>query len=183
MDLSTMFFEQTKELKSTYLTTVKNWAYKNYSLNKEKEKWQIEQWLELIGVKPVYREVDAVKEGKYIKLTIPHYPTGFHNTHHAKLLDKLKKDVARFKNMTLDDYLDLEVKTAEKHYNNSILKLTERIKNEQLDLQNIKLSSSNIKENFETFITDGNKKIKAYTIIASGEVQKPHYRYLIKKIK
>jgi len=34
--------------------------------------------------------------------------------------------------------------------------------------------------NIETTLTDGEKMVRAYTIIAEGQVQRPHYRYLIK---
>lgn len=34
--------------------------------------------------------------------------------------------------------------------------------------------------NIETTITDGVKKVRAFTIVAEGEIQRPHYRYLIK---
>jgi hypothetical protein len=34
--------------------------------------------------------------------------------------------------------------------------------------------------NFETTLSDGEKIVRAFTIVASGEIQKPHYRYLIK---
>ena len=34
--------------------------------------------------------------------------------------------------------------------------------------------------NIESIITDGTKTVRAWTIVAEGEIQRPHYRYLIK---
>ena len=34
--------------------------------------------------------------------------------------------------------------------------------------------------NIDTIISDGEKQVKAQTICAWGEIQRPHYRYLVK---
>ena len=59
-------------------------------------------------------------------------------------------------------------------------KLAFRIEQKGLNTDNLKLSSSHVGVNFETAITDGTKTVRAFTIIASGPVQRPHYRYLVK---
>jgi hypothetical protein len=67
-----------------------------------------------------------------------------------------------------------------KHYLNSIEKLAHRIKSYGLDECKLKLETTYIDQNISTLLTDGNKTIKAFTILAWGQIQKPHYRYLIK---
>jgi hypothetical protein len=66
------------------------------------------------------------------------------------------------------------------HYENSIVKLAYRIEKKGLNLDKITVKTSHIGVNINTWITDGEQTVHAYTIIASGEIQRPHYRYLIK---
>lgn len=73
---------------------------------------------------------------------------------------------------------------AERHYEYSISKLAARIVSKGIDLNTMEVSTiSRIDTtgNIETLITDANGlKVKAFTILAWGEVNAPHYRYLIK---
>lgn len=78
------------------------------------------------------------------------------------------------------DHVEKMVEHASKHYDSSIEKLAKRIEKKQLDLDNLKVETSHIGVNIETILTDGNKTVRAFTIIAGGEIQRPHYRYLIK---
>jgi hypothetical protein len=71
-------------------------------------------------------------------------------------------------------------KIAIEHYEFSIEKLAERIIKKGLNQDNLKIVTSHIGVNIETTINDGNKTVRAFTIIAEGEIQKPHYRYLVK---
>ena len=80
----------------------------------------------------------------------------------------------------LKKYVENEVKKAEEHYENSILKLSSKIQSKGLNLEKLEVKSGRVDVNFETTLTDGEKIVKAFTIIAEGEIQKPHYRYLIK---
>jgi hypothetical protein len=71
-------------------------------------------------------------------------------------------------------------KEAEEHYENSIEKLAYRIKKKNLNQNKLKVLTSHVGVNIETAISDGNKTVRAFTIIAHGPIQRPHYRYLIK---
>jgi hypothetical protein len=70
--------------------------------------------------------------------------------------------------------------SADDHYENSILKLAHRITKKELIQEQLEVKTSHIGVNIETTLTDGIKTVRAFTIIASGSVQRPHYRYLIK---
>jgi hypothetical protein len=72
------------------------------------------------------------------------------------------------------------IDNANKHYEFSIDKLIERLKKKDLDINNITCTVNHIGVNLDITISDGKKTIYAYTIIAGGNIQKPHYRYLIK---
>ena len=72
------------------------------------------------------------------------------------------------------------VKGAEEHYKSSIEKLALRIEKKGLKVNNLQVMTSHVDVNINTILTDGLKQVKAFTIIASGDIQRPHYRYLIK---
>lgn len=80
----------------------------------------------------------------------------------------------------LEVYLAKAEKAAIAHYHNSIQKLALRIVAKGLNLDNLEVKTYHIGVNIETTLTDGEKTVRAFTIIAGGPVQKPHYRYLIK---
>ena len=85
-----------------------------------------------------------------------------------------------FFNGDVNDHVERMVKAAEKHYTNSIAKLALRIEKKGLNQDKIEMTTGYVDVNITTTITDGEKVVKAWTIIAGGEIQKPHYRYLVK---
>lgn len=85
-----------------------------------------------------------------------------------------------FLDKTPKNHIEKMVKNAKEHYEISIEKLAARIQKKGLNLDKLKTSTSHIGVNIETTLTDGNKTVRAFTIIAEGEIQRPHYRYLIK---
>ena len=80
----------------------------------------------------------------------------------------------------VDTWVEIQVKAAQKHYTNSIAKLVLRIEKKGLNQDKIEMTTGYVDVNITTTITDGEKVVKAWTIIAGGEIQKPHYRYLVK---
>lgn len=72
----------------------------------------------------------------------------------------------------------------EKHavdsYESACFKLAARIEKKGLNTDAITIKRAEIGVNIETTFTDGVQTVRAFTIIASGDVQKPHYRYLVK---
>jgi hypothetical protein len=77
-------------------------------------------------------------------------------------------------------HIDNMLKLASEHYTDSLLKLADRIEKKGLNVETLKVKTSHIDVNIEIILTDGIKTIKAFTIIAGGSIQRPHYRYLIK---
>jgi hypothetical protein len=82
--------------------------------------------------------------------------------------------------ISAEQYIGKEVKYAEMHYTNSIVKLADRISKKGLNMEVIEIKDASVGVNINTTITDGVKTVRAYTIVAEGEIQRPHYRYLIK---
>lgn len=80
-------------------------------------------------------------------------------------------------------YVEKSEKLAELHYEDSIIKLTQRIIKKGLDFSKATIVTDLThfdKGNIETIIKDGVRVVRAFTILAWGEVNAPHYRYLIK---
>ena len=83
-------------------------------------------------------------------------------------------------NGDMNKFISIQTQKAEKHYKKSIEKLAVRVLKKGLNTNSLKMSTSYLDPNISTIITDGEKTVRAYTIIASGRIQKPHYRYLVK---
>ena len=80
----------------------------------------------------------------------------------------------------IEKFVEKQVKEAGEHYESSILKLSAKIEKKALNIEKLEVKSGRVGVNFETTLTDGDKIVRAFTIVASGDIQKPHYRYLIK---
>ena len=78
------------------------------------------------------------------------------------------------------EFIDRMVKKADDHYSDSIEKLAFRIIKCGLIIENIKIKNASVGVNIECAITDDIKTVRAYTIVASGVIQRPHYRFLLK---
>jgi hypothetical protein len=78
------------------------------------------------------------------------------------------------------EYITKRLKMAEIHYQNSIEKLANRILQKGLIENLILFKTAKIGANIECQITDGTKTVKCWTITAWGEIQRPHYRFLVK---
>jgi len=97
----------------------------------------------------------------------------------SKTYYRLEYDITN-PNGKLENYVGKRIKEANTHYEQSIEKLAYRISQKGLNVSNLKVKTSHIGVNIETTLTDGEKTVKAFTIIAGGPIQRPHYRYLIK---
>lgn len=77
-------------------------------------------------------------------------------------------------------FIEREVRAAESHYQASIEKLALRIEKKGLNKSALRVKSARLEMNFETTISDGEQSVRAFTILAYGPIQRPHYRYLVK---
>ena len=142
---------ETESLRIQYLEMTQNWAKNNFA------KMQESKFLYTLN-------------GKY-------FTNCFGKT---KAEDAMINRTASILNKGIEIYLSELKKDAENHYETSILKLATRIEKKGLNVENLKILTSHIGVNIETTLTDGIKNVKAFTIIAEGIIQRPHYRYLIK---
>ena len=144
---------QTQTLKSQYINKIKDWAEK---------------------------EFDDISKADYVRFD------EVRNKYFKQKFGKTKNEDNKINtnlnilNLGKDIFVNKQIKSAELHYESSILKLASRIMKKQLDTENLNVVTSHIGININTTITDGVKTVNAYTIVAEGEIQKPHYRYLVK---
>ena len=149
--------EQTKDLKIKYVEKSNLWAKKEYEV------------FEVLTEKEVIQSF-----GYYCNI--------------AKAMRHTKASYARWNRIQNIKYNGLEVylkrkhKEAEEHYEDSIIKLAKRIVKKGLNISEITLKTESCmdKGNISTIITDGKITVTAFTILAWGEINAPHYRYLIK---
>ena len=123
----------------------------------------------------------AIKDFEYLRNWAIDYQKGKfrHNAQAEKKYYNLPYHITN-PNGKVEQHVEKMLKNAIEHYNLSIQKLSARIEKKGLNQKNLKIITSHIGVNIETTLTDDIKKVRAYTIIAEGQVQRPHYRYLIK---
>ena len=179
--LRKQLLEQTTELKIKFVEQTRIYAtneYKKLESYSNMEEWQIGNLefgfaVEMTeggnwnGNKPVmgFSKID----GKY-----------FHNTSGNGQLDKFLSEIYRAVRKGKELFISNAVDCAVAHYENSITKLAARVAKKGLNEDKLTMNTSSIDLNIETTIDDGNKTVVAHTIIASGVVQRPHYRYLVR---
>jgi len=168
--------EQTKSLRVQYIAKVKNWAKEEFERVTPMRKWSEEQWCKWLGIK-------AEKRASRFDHTQPvawRFPKNFFNMYEHKLYGSANGKAASMLATGLEKYVAQAEKGAEDHYENSIIKLAIRIMKKGMSFDNLKMTTTHLGVNIETIISDGEKVVKAWTIIAEGPIQRPHYRYLVK---
>lgn len=106
-------------------------------------------------------------------------PTGFRGgVTLSREGNSLREKVSKMKSEGKQKYVKGYMNLAEMHYDQSLEKLGYKITEAGFDTTKVKLSSSSVGVNFSTEVTDGTKYMRAYTIIAEGPINAPHYRYL-----
>lgn len=171
--LLNILYKETESLRLQFISKTEEYAKKYYDICIVRSKWFEVEWCVYFGINP--RRVNVATPGEFLS-----YPDGFYGTKNYKTQKRLQSDIHRILNLGLDRYITKEIQNAENHYKSSIDKLADRILKKDLDISKLQVLTSHIGININTMLTDGNKTVNAYTIIAEGEIQQPHYRYLVK---
>ena len=153
--------EELKEFKKVFIEKRIEWAEMDYKRLSKYFDWKHGDWLYRFGV---------TKENKH--------RGGFY-----KVLDSgaqiLRVESKRASTMTIEEFLKEAEKEANQYFEQSIYKLADRICRTDLDIDKLTLETTSLGVNFNTHISDGKTTLHARTIIAHGEIIKPHYRYII----
>lgn len=166
-DLVNQLKEATKELKEVYLEKCKDSAKRAYEYNEKVASLNIlEVALENYGVDlRVLKSISRI-EDKAIREKV--------FAENGRILR-----ARDFTSISFEKYLENEIKAANEHYESSVYKLAGRVQAKGLEKE-LTITGGRLGLNFEVTITDGVKTVRAWTIIAEGEIQRPHYRYLVK---
>ena len=175
--VETLLLKELEPLRVLYIEKTTEYAHNYFALLKERSQWREVDWCKYFGVEP--RMANAGTNMEFLS-----FPSGFYNTRNGRYLDAEKSEIARAMRQGEPDYVSAKVKEAQLHYEQSVTKLAERLVKFGIN-PNAKLSAKTtfIGANINCFITDGTVTAHAYTIVASGPIQRPHYRYLIQKVK
>ena len=165
--------KETISLKNQYIEMTKEWAETRFNIIVKRTNWNEEKWAKFLDV-----ETRIANEGTSISFVTFHKE--FYNTKKSREYDSMRNESFMLKRIGVNEYIKKEIKRAENHYESSIIKLANRIEKKELNENKLKVKTSHIGVNIDTILSDGEKQIRAFTIIASGEIQRPHYRYLIK---
>lgn len=165
--------KETRSLKKQYVLLTKVWALKNHKRAVDMVSWTEARWCEYLGI-------EAETKTSHYRPAYKGFPKGFFNTRASKEYFNTHDATDRITRLAEEEYMLKEEKKAEEHYEYSIQKLALRVDKKGLDLSKLTVATSHIGVNIDTVLTDGEKTVKAFTIVASGPIQRPHYRYLIK---
>lgn len=171
--LLTILYAETKEFFEDFKLRVTIAAEKEYEKAAEMAEWNSEKWCSFLGIAPIEK---TTPQGQ----TYRTFPAGFFNTAQSKKYFKYaEKARAIYKKGRIAHILKAQ-KSAEDHYNNATLKLEDRLLKIGVNQDTLTVKSGKVGVNLELVLSDGKNIVRAYTIIASGPIQKPHYRYLVK---
>lgn len=165
--LVTLLKRETETLRVQYIEMVKSWAKADYARIEKIAKSAFPKWddyVKKIERREGQRFADQDYEGQ---------------KSYRKACDR-RDACIKIVATGFEAYEAREVRDAEDHYQSAIIKLALRIEKKELVKSKITLSTSHIGVNIETVITDGTLTVRAWTIIASGPIQRPHFRYLVK---
>lgn len=152
--------DELKGFKKLYLAKVHGWAVKNYE-NKI-------QYFEVdFRTDPLYSEMKTMRYGKHEYRDVK---SGYVD---------LMLEVARMKHTTKETYADGEVRDASIAFDGKTAKLSSRLDKYKFKPSKLVIISE-IRNgiNIHLTVSDGTQTRRFYTIIASGPIQRPHYRYL-----
>lgn len=163
----------TESFKQEYVDKIKTWATDYYEVLIKRAEWTEIDWCKYFNVEP-----EPQNEGTHMEFMS--FPKGFYRTKQYREYKREQGKAQRAFSITPHKFVENAVKKAEKHFELSLIRLSDRIKAKDLNQSNIVVEHAHVGVNLEMVLTDGDKIVKAWTIIASGEIQQPHYRYLVR---
>lgn len=167
--------KKTTELFDIFVYKRKLYAEKYYKYCEELSKLNDAEMREKFGeVKVIYNfYFTAFVDGKSIR-----------TNERMELSEYGKKEINNARNTVrknLEEYIASEEKAAKEHYEKSLIKLADRLNKKGVTVaKELEIVSGFLGQNFEITIKHDEGVVRAWTIIAEGPVQRPHYRFLVK---
>ena len=151
--------EQLKDFKADYLKRVLEYSAQEHQSIKKKYSEML-RWT--FNEKTMSENEILVSVGEYYK--------------GKKWIDKNWKEI----HMDEKTFGHVSIYRAEIHFKKSVEKLAFRMIEKGLNPAITNVVVDYVGANLNCVVSDGEKQVKAQTILAGGPVQKPHFRYLIK---
>lgn len=177
--LTDQLFEHTKELKAEYILQTGIFAEKQFATFAPSLKRPIEDWYTEYGVKWERRQLNS---GRVPNEKVEILPArGEYNRTNIYSMQRKMQQLEKAIAGGVNKFVQEKKQDAEKHYEDSIKKLSYRIAQKGITENTIfEISSAQVGMNFECVIKHDGRVTRAFTILAWGPVNAPHYRYLIK---
>lgn len=179
--LRVQYIKMTEEWAKNYFNHAKKQVERYYKLNTSRiegdRKRKTDSWNEYKKKYPNYNDYS-----KGFTIDIPKYiaPGFSQQSEEEKNLEKFYQQNRGMVSGGQKKFVDREIRLAQNHFEDSLRKLVDRIEKKGLNKESLRIKTSHVGVHIETTLTDGEKTVKAWTIIAEGPVQRPHYRYLVK---
>lgn len=168
---------QTESLRTQFINRVVEFETKAYEYAETRRGWDIYDYCKFLEITPTLEKEKAPKYVSHITVL----PSGIMGTEKGKRLATLMSATINTERITKEKLIEKVTEQTQAYYEASINKLAFRLEQKyNFNLDNLKVTTSHIGVNIETTLTDGVQIVRAFTIIAEGEIQRPHYRYLIK---
>lgn len=168
----------TQDLKSEYIAMTKVWAASEFERAVVKSKWSVKEWCLFFNIQPQIRNAKLSVNQQFLG-----FPDGFFNTRNSRTYDTALTNARRIEKKGVEVFVQSEIGKAEHHYNFSLLKLTDRLIKKGIDKtrgEEVIIKKAKVGINLEMIVSIDKIQVRAWTIVASGIVQRPHYRYLVK---
>lgn len=167
--------EKTQDLHDKFIDMTKKAARRIFDNCEKANKRTLTEWYDVFGVK--WENKDLNGTGRITSEPL-------RDEYNGKKLYKMRDAIQKTRIMVLDGYAKYEakeIKYAENHYSDSIIKLARRLNDKGItDGSEFVITTGWVGVNLEITIKHGEQTTKAWTIIAEGEIQRAHYRYLVK---
>jgi hypothetical protein len=163
----------TEDIRKAHMARAAQWAEYVHQEMTIRNTWKEVEWCEYLGLVPELKKKGV--RGEYLG-----FPTGFFNTKKSRQYHTDKTSASSISRNTAEDYVSDQLKKEEKNLEAQLDKLVGRLKEKGLKVSTMKVIRASFNVNLEITITDGETTVTAWTIVASGPIQRPHYRYLVK---
>lgn len=164
--------KETEQLRLNFIERTKKYVEIQFNRATSMVKYTMAEWYDQYSI-PY-----TMKKPNYGTTEIPVVDPKFNSD--IKEVRKDRDTCLMIVSLGLQKFEAKELKKAQQHYEESLHKLASRIESKGLDMTKLVVQTAYIGININTILTDGTITVKAWTITASGEIQRPHYRYLIK---
>lgn len=171
--------EKTQDLHDKFIEMTKTAAKRMFDSYVAASKRTQEEWCDKYGVKYEYKHNYMTKDlggkGQFQLVS------GEYNRKEVYTMRAAQDKTNTIVNGGYDKYEAGEVKYAEQHYKDSTIKLAQRLNDKGItDGSQFEITTGWVGVNLEITIKHGNEITKAWTIVAEGQIQRAHYRYLVK---